>query len=68
MKIIDQVASDQNLLSALHHCRRGKKTSQGYQKFILGMPETLLNMQHDLLRGTYQWLPYRSLEDREHAL
>jgi retron-type reverse transcriptase len=62
MKIIEQVASDQNLLSALHHCRRGKKTSQGYQKFILGMPETLLKMQQDLLSGTYQWLPYRSLE------
>lgn len=58
--MIDTVASLANLRAALHHCRRGKRRSQGYQKFLLHMPTNLLEIRDQLLTHTYTWCPYRA--------
>lgn len=58
-RMLDQVAAPHNLTRALYHCRRGKRESIGYQKFLLGMPENLLEISQDLMSQSYQWLPYR---------
>ena len=58
--MIDLIASLANLTAALRHCRRGKRQSQGYQKFLLNMPTNLLEIREQLLTDTYTWCPYRA--------
>lgn len=60
MTLLDDVASIANLSEALAHCRKGKRRSQGYQKFLLHMPEALFNIRDQLLSQTYKWRAYRS--------
>lgn len=57
--LIDEIASFSNLSRSLAHCRRGKKLSQGYQKFLLDLPDALHRMHGELLRDEYRWQPYR---------
>ncbi len=57
--LIEEIASFTNLSQSLAHCRCGKKLSQGYQKFLLDLPDALHRMQGELLRGEYRWQPYR---------
>lgn len=58
--MIDLIASLANLTAALRHCRRGKRQSQGYQKFLLNMPTNILEIREQLLTDTYTWCPYRA--------
>lgn len=58
--MIDTIASLANLSAALRHCRRGKRRSQGYQKFLLQMPAKLLEIREQLLTHTYKWCSYRA--------
>lgn len=60
MTLLDEVASLSNLTRALRHCRKGKRSSQGYQKFLLEMPDKLLEIRKQLLENDFQWQAYRS--------
>ena len=57
--LLGQVATFENLLLAYKSCRKGKKETVGDQKFFTNYPERLLEIQEQLLNGTYEWGQYR---------
>jgi RNA-directed DNA polymerase len=59
--LIWQIADYRNLTAALRHCRKGKRASAAYQKMLLSLPDSLISTHHELLSGTYQWLPYHKM-------
>lgn len=57
--LLGQVATFENLMQAYKTCRKGKKETVGDQKFFTNYPERILEIQEQLLNGTYQWGAYR---------
>lgn len=57
--LLNQVATFENLMLAYKSCRKGKKQTAGDQKFFTNYPERLLEIQEQILNGTYEWGHYR---------
>lgn len=57
--LLGQVATFENLMLAYKSCRKGKKETVGDQKFFTNYPERILEIQEQLLNGTYEWGQYR---------
>jgi len=57
--LLNQVATFENLILAYKSCRKGKKETAGDQKFFINYPERLLEIQDQILSGTYLWGQYR---------
>jgi RNA-directed DNA polymerase len=59
LNLLGQVATFENLMLAYKSCRKGKKETVGDQKFFTNYPERLLEIQEQILNGTYEWGQYR---------
>jgi retron-type reverse transcriptase len=59
LRLLDKVASSENLWKAFRECARGKRSKLGYQRFFFGIGERLVDIQRVLLAGTYTWQRYR---------
>lgn len=58
-KLLDLVASRENLVAAFRECARGKRSKTGYRKFLHGYGERLVAIRDGMLDGTFRWQGYR---------
>ena len=46
--LLDKVSSYENLFFAFKECSRGKRSKQGYQKYLMNFAEDLKNIEYQL--------------------
>lgn len=59
-RLLDRVASYENLFFAFRECSRGKKSKDGYRKYLFAYGEKLKSIEYEIQKTqTFQWGGYR---------
>lgn len=58
--LFDDICSYENLIRAAYKASRGKTSKKSIARFILNLEFEVLDLQKELLSGSYHSLPYRS--------